>query len=164
MFKTLLLLPIIFLITSCGGGGGNSTASTATTGSLSISGVAAKGAFIGAYVQAYEVVNGLLVAIGSPVQTDTDGSYTISSLSSTTNPIVVKVITNTSTTMRDETQAPGSDGKFPLASNAPAVGTEMRTALSSLDTSTEVHMVILPFCKGRRSRNVTQPWPAAAWV
>ena len=143
MFKTLLLLPIIFLITSCGGGGGNSTASTATTGSLSISGVAAKGAFIGAYVQAYEVVNGLLVAIGSPVQTDTDGSYTISSLSSTTNPIVVKVITNTSTTMRDETQAPGSDGKFPLASNAPAAGTEMRTALSSLDTSTEVH--ITPF-------------------
>ena len=143
MFKTLLLLPIIFFITSCGGGGGNSTASTATTGSLSISGVAAKGAFIGAYVQAYEVVNGLLVAIGSPVQTDTDGSYTISSLSPTTNPIVVKVITNTSTTMRDERGAPGSDGKFPLASNAPAVGTEMRTALSSLDTSTEVH--ITPF-------------------
>ena len=24
--------------------------------------------------------------------------------------------------------------------------------------------VILPFCKGRRSRNVTQPWPTAAWV
>ena len=24
--------------------------------------------------------------------------------------------------------------------------------------------VILPFCKGRKSRNVTQPWPTAAWV
>ena len=24
--------------------------------------------------------------------------------------------------------------------------------------------VILPFCKGRRSRNVTQPWPVAALV
>ena len=24
--------------------------------------------------------------------------------------------------------------------------------------------VIHPFCKGRRSRNVTQPWPTAAWV
>ena len=25
-------------------------------------------------------------------------------------------------------------------------------------------LVILPFCKGRGSRNVMQPWPAAAWV
>ena len=25
-------------------------------------------------------------------------------------------------------------------------------------------LVILPFCRGRRSRNVMQPWPAAAWV
>jgi hypothetical protein len=25
-------------------------------------------------------------------------------------------------------------------------------------------MVILPFCKGRGSRNVMQPWPTAAWV
>ena len=24
--------------------------------------------------------------------------------------------------------------------------------------------VILPFCKGRGSRNVMQPWPTAAWV
>ena len=32
-------------------------------------------------------------------------------------------------------------------------------AHSNLSTS-----VIVPFCKGRRSRNVTQPWPAAAWV
>ena len=29
---------------------------------------------------------------------------------------------------------------------------------------TDNYLVILPFCKGRRSRNVTQPWPTAAWV
>lgn len=36
---------------------------------------------------------------------------------------------------------------------------------TTLDKIAEQHeRVILPFCKGRGSRNVTQPWPAAAWV
>jgi hypothetical protein len=139
--KNLFLVFTLFLLMSCGGGGGGSSSSSSSpTGSLSISGVAAKGALIGADVQAYEVVNGVLVAYGSPVKTDTDGSYTISSLLSTTNPIVVKVVVNSSTTMRDETQAPGSDGKFPLASSAPAVGTEMRTALTNLTASSDAHI------------------------
>ena len=34
---------------------------------------------------------------------------------------------------------------------------------SSLGASAE-DAVILPFCKGRRSRHVMQPWPAAAWL
>ena len=124
--KKLFLISIIFLLSSCGGGGGGSSASSPTsaptpTGSLSISGVAAKGALIGADVQAYEVVNGVLVAYGSPVKTNSDGGYTLSNLPATTNPVVVKVIVNSSTTMRDETQPPGADGKFPLASSPPAV-------------------------------------------
>jgi uncharacterized membrane protein YeiH len=25
------------------------------------------------------------------------------------------------------------------------------------------HLVIIPFCNGRRSRNIKQPWPTAVW-
>ena len=38
------------------------------------------------------------------------------------------------------------------------------TVENSVISGSGACMVILPFCKGRRSRNVMQPWPAAAWV
>lgn len=128
------------MLVGCGGGS-NSDSSTAS--SLSISGVVAKGALIGADVQAYQVVNGSLVALGSPVKTDANGSYSLSGLPSTTNPVVVKVTVNSSTTMLDETLTPGGDGKFPLATIPPKAGTVMRTAIQNLLSNSEVN--ITPF-------------------
>ena len=139
MKTNLLYFCTLLALAGCGG----SSSDSSTASSVSISGVAAKGALIGADVQAYQVINGSLVALGSPVKTDGDGSYSLTGVSATTNPVVIQVTVNSTTTMRDETGTPGGDGKFPLATNPPKAGTVMRTAVQSLSASTEAP--ITPF-------------------
>ena len=50
-----------------------------------------------------------------------------------------------------------------VAGVACGAGREHRAYLGQ-STRVRPRAVILPFCKGRRSRNVTQPWPVAALV
>lgn len=84
-----------FLLVGCGGGGGggadSSSSVTGSTATTTLSGLAAKGLVSGASVQAYEVVSGTLVAIGSTKTTDANGQYTLSDIPTTENPVVIKV-------------------------------------------------------------------------
>ena len=133
----------IFLLSIAGCGGGSSSSSSGSgSGTLTLGGVASKGLLQAADVQAYEVVNGALISIGSSVRTDNDGAYSLTGLPSTTNPVVVKVTTNASTEMLDETLPLGADGKFQRGTK-PKVGTEMRSMIESLSSNSEV--VITPF-------------------
>jgi hypothetical protein len=134
---------IVPLMTACGGGGGGSSATSSSTATVSLSGVGSKGLFANADVQAFEVVNGALVSLGSSVKTGTDGSYTLSSVTSTSNPVVIKLTITSTTTMLDETAALGSDGNFTASSTIPPVGTVIRSTLQDLTTNSEVH--ITPF-------------------
>ena len=132
----------IFLLSIAGCGGGSSSSSSSSgSATLTLGGVASKGLLQAADVQAYEVVNGALISIGSSVRTDNDGAYSLTGLPSTTNPVVVKVTTNASTEMLDET-LPLVGGKFQKGTK-PKVGTEMRSMIESLSSNSEV--VITPF-------------------
>jgi hypothetical protein len=135
---------VIATLTACGGGGsgGGSSGASATATTATITGVGAKGLLAGATVQAYQVINGQEVAIGSPQTTGADGSYTLSGLPTTTNPVVVHVTTNASTTMLDELGAP-TNGHYPLAANQPTAGVVMRSAISSLSADSSV--MVTPF-------------------
>lgn len=142
LMKKILLITSAITISSlvaCGGGGGGGGGSTPST--VNLSGVAAKGLLSGADVQAYEVVDGALKALGSPQKTKDDGSYELTGLPSTTNPVVVKLTTNATTEMLDETK-PLVNNKFDKGTQ-PKVGTEIRSMLPSLSATSEVH--ITPF-------------------
>lgn len=93
-------------LVACGGGGGSAAVAPET---FPVTGSAAKGILKNADVQAYEVVSGALVKYGSPTTTDTSGNFSLS-LTKTENPLVVKITTNSKTTMLDETTVTG--GKF----------------------------------------------------
>lgn len=95
-------------LVACGGGGGGG-GGTATVDTFPVTGSAAKGILKNADVQAYEVVSGALVKYGSPTTTDASGEFALS-LTKTTNPLVIKITTNSKTTMLDETTITG--GKF----------------------------------------------------
>lgn len=114
------------LLTACGGGSSSST----SVADVSLGGSFSKGLYANADVQAYEVIAGALVAIGSKVQTNANGEYTLT-LKPTSNPVVIEMTTNASTTMLNEV-----DGTQPT----PKLGTKMRTMLGELTTSMpEVH-------------------------
>lgn len=130
------------ILTACGGGDGAGAGGGSSDTTVSLSGVGSKGLFDRADVQAYEVVGGKLVSLGSPTQTASDGSYTLVNLRSTSNPVVVSLKINALTTMLDETSV-RSDGKFLVAQNAPPIGTEIRSTLPDMTTNSEVH--ITPF-------------------
>lgn len=110
----------IFL-TACGGGGGSSSVAD-----VSLGGSFSKGLYANAEVQAYEVVNGALVAIGSKTTTNASGEYTLT-LKPTSNPVVVEMTTTAATTMMDETNN--------FQASTPMVGTKIRTMVSELTTS-----------------------------
>ena len=136
MFRKLFLTALVSLIVGCGGAGGGSNASNSSTNALT--GVAAKGLLSGADVQAYEVKPSGLVAIGTAKKTGADGSYSLADLPVTSNPVIVKVTVNSSTTMLDEIT-----GNTINAGLALPVGFSMRSFVSDLTTSNEVH--IQPF-------------------
>ncbi len=129
-------------LAGCGGGGGGGSASTSSSTTVSLDGIGSKGLFANADVQAFEVVGGQLVSLGSSTKTGSDGSYSLTGLRTTTNPVVVKLTVNAATTMLDETSV-GADGKFTVSANKPPVGTEIRSTLPDLTTNSEAH--ITPF-------------------
>ncbi len=113
------------VLTACGGGGGSSSVSDVTLG-----GTFAKGIYKAAKVQAYEVVSGSLVAIGSESTTGDSGEYTLT-LKSTSNPVVVVMTTVANTKMLNELTGTFDDA---------TPGTIIRTMLGELTTSMpEVH-------------------------
>lgn len=123
------LIPLAIIcgsfLSACGGGGSSSSASNVT-----LDGTFSKGLYANAEVQAYEVVNGTLVALGAKTITDEKGAYSLS-LKATTNPVVVEMTTTNATTMLDEV-----DG---FASVTPKAGTKIRSMVYGLSTSTSVH-------------------------
>lgn len=129
------------ILASCGGGGGGGVLSSGSS-TVSLEGVGSKGLFANADVQAFEVVGGELVSLGSSVKTGDSGSYTLTGLRTTSNPVVVKLTVNANTTMLDETSV-GADGKFTVSANKPPVGTVIRSTLPDLTTNSEAH--ITPF-------------------
>jgi hypothetical protein len=134
----LSALAVGVLVAACGGGGSGSVASA----TASISGVASKGIMKNAQVQAYQVVNGTEVALGNPVTTGMDGSYTLTGLPVTSNPVVVYVTVTTSTIMLDETKPPESGGSYPAIAAVPN-NLQMRAVMGSL--STDSVAMITPF-------------------
>lgn len=110
MFPTLAMT----LLAACGGGGGGGGVAPIPT--FSVTGSAAKGILKMADVQAYELVSGVLVQYGSPTTTDNSGAYTLK-LTSTTNPLIIKITANTRSKMLDETTV--VSGKF-VEINAPS--------------------------------------------
>ena len=124
MLKRSLTSVVAFcgiFLTACGGGGGSSSVAD-----VSLGGSFSKGLYANAEVQAYEVVNGALVAIGSKTTTNTSGEYTLT-LKPTSNPVVVEMTTTSATTMMDETNN--------FQTSTPMVGTKIRTMVSELSTS-----------------------------
>ena len=111
----------LVLVTACGGGGGSSSSSD-----VSLGGSFSKGLYANAEVQAYEVINGALVPIGTKTTTNASGEYTLT-LKPTSNPVVVEMTTTASTTMLDETAG--------FAAVNPKVGTKMRTMVGDLTES-----------------------------
>lgn len=93
-------------LVACGGGGGGSASSTET---FAVTGSAAKGILKNADVQAYELVAGELVKYGTPTTTNGTGDFKLD-LPKTTNPVVIKITTNKTTKMLDETSV--VSGKF----------------------------------------------------
>jgi hypothetical protein len=94
---------------------------------VTVGGTFSKGLYRNAEVQAYEVVNGSLVAIGSKTSTDpTTGEYTLS-LKPTSNPVVIELTTTAATRMLDETAG--------FTELTPKVGTKIRTMVGDLTTS-----------------------------
>ena len=143
--KTVITLFVVLtsmFLAGCGGGGGGGSASTSSSTTVSLDGIGSKGLFANADVQAYEVVGGQLVSLGSSTKTGSDGSYSLTGLRTTSNPVVVKLTVNAATTMLDETSV-GADGKFTVSANSPPVGTEIRSTLPDLTTNSEAH--ITPF-------------------
>ena len=102
--------------------------------SVELSGTFGKGLLAYADVQAYESVQGKLVAIGGKTKTGPDGSYVLKGLSATSNPVIVELTTTDATTMLDET-LPLINGKFQTSANAPASGIKMRSAVLNLQNS-----------------------------
>ena len=111
-----LMMPTLAmtLLAACGGGGGGGGVAPIPT--FSVTGSAAKGILKMADVQAYELVSGVLVQYGSPTTTDNSGAYTLK-LTSTTNPLIIKITANTRSKMLDETTV--VSGKF-VEINAPS--------------------------------------------
>ncbi len=149
---------IIGVLSACGGGsnscsilgaalgsGVSSSCNTANTNDpapvaplanqVDLYGSFGKGLLAYAQVQAYELIDGKLVLLGSKTSTATDGSYILRGLRATNNPVVVELSTTDTTTMLDET-LPLVNGRFQIAANAPVPGTKMRTAALSLQYST----------------------------
>ena len=124
--------PLVAMATlaACGGGGGGGGASPTT---YSITGSAAKGILKMADVQAYEVVSGALVKFGSSTTTDNSGTYTLT-LPFTTNPVIIKISTNSNTKMLDETTLVA--GKF--AEIAAPLDLVLRSMVPDLTASAEV--------------------------
>ena len=104
------------------------------TNQVDLYGSFGKGLLAYAQVQAYELMDGKLVPLGSKTSTATDGSYILRGLRATNNPVIVELSTTDTTTMLDET-LPLVNGKFQAAVNAPASGTKIRTAALSLQYS-----------------------------
>lgn len=124
------LIPLTVLcaaiMSACGGGGSSST----SVADVVLDGSFGKGLYRGADVQAYEVVNGNLVPTGSKTTTSlVDGSYSLS-LKPTTNPVVIEMTTNASTTMLDELNG------FAPVNTKP--NTKMRSMVFDLKSSTSV--------------------------
>ena len=144
MYKNLKFVIAAFgaaLLMGCGGGGGGGDGGGGG-GTVSLGGIASKGFLIGATVQAYEVKSdGSLVALGESGITNANGGYTLPSLPVTSNPVIVQVTANSTTTMLDET-LPLVGGKFQLGV-APAVGTVMRSYVTDLTVGNTVY--ITPF-------------------
>lgn len=135
--KHIGIMFITGILVACGGGGGGggggSTPSTANLG-----GTFGKGLYANADVQAYEYINGVKTSLGSKVLTDANGSYKLIGLPLTSNPVVVEMTTSSSTTMLDETR-PLVGGKFQNSAQPPKIGTTIRTMVSDLTNSQEVH-------------------------
>lgn len=110
------------ILTACGGG----SSSSGSVSEVTLGGSFSKGLYRYADVQAYEVVNGVQVPVGSKTTTDINGEYTLS-LTPTSNPIVVEMTTTAATRMLDETAG--------FAVSTPKVGTKIRTMVSELTTS-----------------------------
>ena len=117
---------IIGVLSACGGGsnscsilgaalgsGVSSSCNTANTNDpapvaplanqVDLYGSFGKGLLAYAQVQAYELIDGKLVLLGSKTSTATDGSYILRGLRATNNPVVVELSTTGTTTMLDET-------------------------------------------------------------
>lgn len=139
---TFLVVLTSMILAGCGGGGDGGGVPTSSSITVSLYGIGSKGLFAKADVQAYEVVGGQLVSLGSSTKTGDDGSYTLTGLRTTSNPVVVKLTVNAATTMLDETSV-GADGKFKVSANKPPLGTEIRSTLPDLTTNSEAH--ITPF-------------------
>jgi len=150
---------LISAVSACGGGGGSNGCSilgaalgsgvssscnaSSTTEPTPVAPVAnqvdlygsfGKGLLAYAQVQAYELIDGKLVALGTKTSTNTDGNYILIGLRATNNPVVVELSTTDTTTMLDET-LPLVNGKFQNTAIAPAPGTKIRTAALSLQYS-----------------------------
>lgn len=101
---------------------------------VDLSGTFGKGLLAYADVQAYELVSGKLLPIGTKTKTGPDGSYVLKGLLATNNPVIVELTTTDATTMLDET-LPLVNGKFQTSANAPAAGIKMRSAVLNLQNS-----------------------------
>jgi hypothetical protein len=138
-YKVLCVLAFLALAACGGGGGGGSSTTTSTVG---VSGVASKGLLGKATVNVYTVTGGQRGALlGSTTSDATTGEYSLTGLTANTNPVIVEVVTTSTTTMCDET-LPLIGGKFDCSAT-PAVGTVIRSTLPDLSATTTAH--VTPF-------------------
>lgn len=116
-------------LAGCGGGGGGTTPGTGGDGTVTISGVAAKGPINGGNISVYAVKGGQVdtsAALGSGrTASDGSGSYSVTLNSAPTGPVVVEVSGGTFT---DE--ASGTTGV--------ALKTPMRAVVSSVANGTKI--------------------------
>ena len=143
--KKLFLANFVVVLVACGGGSRTSLeGNTGTAGNnnstdlKTLTGIAAKGLLSQADVQAFQLISGKFVPIGTPQKTAADGSYSLADLPATTDPVIVKVTVNASTTMLDEIT-----GNSIVAGPDLPVGFSMRSFVPDLTNSNEVH--IQPF-------------------
>lgn len=120
---------VALLLTACGGGGGGGTP-TEQPATVSLAGVAAKGILKGAQATAFEFKNNAWVQVAQ-VTTGTDGSYSFTRLSPTSNPVQVEIEVIAGTKMLDESQV--ENGAYKEI-DAPT-GLTIRTLVEKLEGS-----------------------------
>jgi len=136
IIKLITVSATLAVLTACGGGGSSSPSAN----TVNLTGNAAKGILIGADVTAHEVLNGqMTIKAMASSKTGSDGSYTLA-IAPTSNPVIIKVIANPGTKMKDESQV-NTDGSFvEVTLTAPL---EMRTFISTAteNVSAQINML-----------------------